>query len=122
MATVYFYGADKTDLTAAFFTALALGIPVSQVTGDLSLAERWVSSSDPVIAVGGAALNNLLDHNPSWISFCNLASWRASPSYGPLDGCGTTGLDSLEITYALANNALNGTSLSGIPAQCGTCH
>jgi|GEM_PF-4191447 len=121
MATVYFYGADKTDLSGAFFTVMALGVPASQITGDLSLAETWVSNAKPVIAVGGAALNNLLSSNSSWISFCNYSSWQTSASYGPIDGCGATGYDSLQITYALADNALNGTSISGIPTQCESC-
>jgi hypothetical protein len=106
------------DLTAAFWVALTLSIPVNQITGDLALANSWVSSSLPVIGVGLASMEKLLGENSSYVNFCNYSAWQSSPSKGPIDGCGTTALDSLQVAYYLAHNALSGTSLSGMPTQC----
>lgn len=115
---LYLYGADATDLSAAFWIAMLEGIPAGNVTGDLNVATTWTNSSKPVIAVGAPALDNMMGADSSYLNFCNVQAWYNNAALGPIDGCGTTALDSLELSLAQIQAALAGTTPSTSITPC----
>ncbi len=105
---LYLYGATNQDLVAALWIAENQGVPTANVTGELDVANGWVSSSLPTIAVGGPALNNLMGESSSYVDFCSYQSWYNTPAQGPINGCGATGLDSWKLGLAQVEAAIAG--------------
>jgi len=117
MATsIYFYGDSAKQLGAAFWAANYAGIAVENITGDVTQAAGWITTSQLVIVVGGSAMTNVLNElcaqgytigtaSGEFTMFADPYSWSNTEAYGPVNADGSTDVESLTLAYTEALSA-----------------